>query len=125
METFKRWWRNLREVNVSDRQVVGLALIAGLTLAALVVVWLAMSTRTALLSRRLDELYVRQEQLTDEINRTWTDIGDVTAPRTMEDRARRLGFEPAQTIEYLVVPVEAAVDMTATVTVTATGNANQ
>lgn len=125
MTTIKRWWRNFREVNVSDRQAVGLALISGLALAALVVVWLAMSTRTALLSRRLDELYVRQEQLTDDINRTWTEIGEATAPRAMEDRARRLGFEPAQNIEYLVAPVDAAIGVTATQALTATETANQ
>jgi hypothetical protein len=132
MKTVRGWWRRFREVSVSDRQVLALALACGAALAALVVVWLGMTTRTALLNRQLDSLYARQEELSDEINRTWTDIGEATAPQAMENRARRLGFEPASVVEYLIVPLEASETVTGStvtgseaMTVTATAQTTQ
>lgn len=110
----KHWWQKLREVSVSDRQATAMAVVSGVALSALIVVWLSMSTRTALLNQQIDGLDAKQSQLTDEINRTWTQIGEATAPRVMEDRARRLGFKPAEKIEYLVTPPEVTVTITAT-----------
>lgn len=111
------WWCRLREMDVSDRQAAAMALLSGLALAALIVVWLTMITRTALLNQRLDELDARQVQLTEEINQTWIQIGQVTSVQVMEDRARRLGFKPAERVEYLVTIPEA--------TPTATGVATE
>ncbi|MDW8351527.1 MAG: hypothetical protein RML99_06415 [Anaerolineae bacterium] len=96
------WWRRVRALRVSDRQAAVMAIVSSAVLAALTVVWLTVSTRTALLNQRLDDLDARYAQLTDEINQTWTAIGEVTSPQAMEDRARRLGFQPAERIEYLV-----------------------
>lgn len=104
-------------MDVSDRQAVAMALLSGLALAVLVVVWLTMITRTALLNQRLDELDARQVQLTEEINQTWIQIGQLTSVQVMEDRARRLGFKPAERVEYLVTIPEA--------TPTATGVATE
>jgi hypothetical protein len=117
MKTLKGWLSKLRTVNVSDRQAVALAAASGLALTGLIVVWLAMSTRTALLSQQLEDLDAQQTQLTDEINRTWTVIGEASAPRAMEGRARQLGFKPAEQIEYLVTTPESSA-ISATITVT-------
>lgn len=102
----QRWWRKMRALEVDDRHAVAMAIISSVVLIALVVVWLSVSTRTALLNQQLDVLDAAYAQLTDEINQTWTEIGKVTASRTMEERARRLGFQPAERIEYLVTDVE-------------------
>ena len=98
----KRWISKLRSANLSNRQAAALAVFSGLLLMALMVTWLTMSTRTALLDRQLEQLDQKQTGVTDEINQTWTEIGDVTAPKAMEDRARRLGYKPADKIDYLV-----------------------
>jgi hypothetical protein len=102
MTALKQWWQRIRDVDLSRRQATALAMISGALLAGLMVVWLTMSTRTALLDRQLETLDAQQTILTDEINKTWTEIGDVTVPSAMEDRARQLGFKPADKIEYLV-----------------------
>jgi hypothetical protein len=121
MKTLKGWLNKLHEVNVSDRQAVALAVVSGLALTGLIVVWLAMSTRTALLSQQLEDLDARQTQLTDAINRTWTVMGEATAPRAMEGRARQLGFKPAEQIEYLVTTPESAVISATIMTTEPTG----
>lgn len=121
MKAVKGWVKRLSEISVSNRQAMALAAVTGLAFAALIVAWLAMSTRTALLNQQLDDLDARQTQLLEEINRTWTEIGEETAPRVMEDRARQLGFESADEMEYLVTTPEA----TATVPVTLTNTITQ
>lgn len=116
----QKWLTRLRETDVSKRQATVLAVASGMLLVGLIVVWLTMSTRTALLDRQLDQLDARQTNLTDRINQTWTQIGDVTSPRAMEDRAKQLGFRPADKIEYLVTTPDATAVLTATAVVTAT-----
>lgn len=108
------WWRRARTLYVNDRCAVAMATVSGAVLVALMAVWLTASTRTALLNQQLDELDAKHIRLTDEINRTWTEIGEATSPRTMEDRARRLGFRPAERIEYLVTTPDGAPAITMT-----------
>ncbi len=119
-KTVKKWWTQLREADVSKRQATALAVASGALLAGLIVVWLTMSTRTALLDRQLEQLDSRQTQLTDQINQTWTQIGDVTLPQAMEERAGRLGYKPADEIEYLVTTPDATAAMTVTAVLTTT-----
>lgn len=108
------WWRRVRTLHVNDRSAVAMAIVSSAVLIALMAVWLTVSTRTVLLNQRLDELDARHARLTDEINQTWTEIGEVTSPRAMEDRAKRLGFRPAERIEYLVTMPDAAPAITMT-----------
>jgi len=119
-KTVKKWWTKLRDADVSKRQATALAVASGALLAGLIVVWLTMSTRTALLDRQLEQLDSRQTNLTDQINQTWTQIGNVTSPRAMEERAKRLGYKPPDNIEYLVTTPDATVAMTVTAVVTTT-----
>ena len=80
-------------------------------LAGLIVAWLTISTRTAILNNELDAMTAKNNETTDEINRMWTQIGDVTAQQNMEQRARQAGFRPPDKTDYLV---------TVTATITAT-----
>lgn len=116
MNTIRRWLKKLVEANVSIRAAVLMAVCSSMLLLSLMTVWLGMSTRTALLDKQLEDLDAQHTQMTDQINQTWTEIGEVTSPREMEPRARRLGFAPAAAIEYLVVTPE----VTATLTMTST-----
>jgi hypothetical protein len=120
MNTIRRGLKKLIEANVSIRTAVVMAVCSGALLLSLMVVWLGMSTRTALLDKQLEDLDAQQTGLTDQINQTWTDIGEVTSPREMEPRARRLGFAPATEIEYLVVTPEVTTTMTTTTALTTT-----
>lgn len=123
MNRLKGWVNALREVNLSRRQATVLAVASGTLLMVLMAIWLTMSTRTALLDQQLEELDRQQTVLTDDINQTWTEIGEVTSPRAMEDRARRLGYKPAEKLEYLVTTPEAptpAPGLTTTDTLTST-----
>lgn len=108
------WWCKVRALDVNSRRAAAMAIVSGAILVALIVVWLTVSTRTALLNQQLDELDVKHARLTDEINRTWTEIGEATSLRVMEDRARRLGFRPAERIEYLVMALDGTPAITAT-----------
>jgi hypothetical protein len=108
------WWHKLRALDAGGRYAATMAILSGSLLVALIVVWLALSTRTALLNQQLDELDAKHARLTDEINQTWTEIAEVTSPQIMEDRARRLGFKPAERVEYLVVALDATPVATAT-----------
>ena len=108
------WWHRVRALDVNDRRAAAMAIVSGAVLVALIVVWLTVSTRTALLNQRLDELDAKHTRLTDEINRTWTEIGEATSLRVMEDRARRSGFRPAERIEYLVTMLDGTPAVTTT-----------
>jgi hypothetical protein len=120
MNKIRRGLKKLINAQVSNRTAIVMAVCSSALLISLMVIWLGMSTNTALLDKRLEELDTKQTELTDEINRTWTEIGEVTSPREMEPRARRLGFAPATQIEYLVVTPEATSTVTETMTATAT-----
>ena len=103
-----KWLKDLR---VSHRLAIVLAVVSGLLLAGLIVAWLTISTRTAILNNELDAMTAKNNETTDEINRMWTQIGDVTAQQNMEQRARQAGFRPPDKTDYLV---------TVTATITAT-----
>jgi len=114
----KRWIERLRSSSLSNRQAFALAVFSGLLLVSLMATWLALSTRTALLDRQLEQLDQKQTDVTDEINQTWTQIGQATSQNAMEDRAQRLGYKPAGQMDYLVTTPDAI--LTATVALTGT-----
>ena len=103
--------RKLRDLQVSDRLAIALAVGSGLVLTGLIVAWLTINTRTAILNDELDKLTTQNNETTDEVNRMWTEIGEVTAPQNMEQRARQAGFRPPDSTAYLVT-------VTATVVIT-------
>ena len=96
---------------MSDRLAIALAVCSGLVLAGLIVAWLMINTRTAILNDELDKLTTQNNKTTDEVNRMWTEIGEVTAPQNMEQRARQSGYRPPDKVAYLVT-------VTATVAIT-------
>lgn len=120
MNTIRRRLRQLVEANVSLRAAVVMTVCCSALLLSLMVIWLGMSTRSALLDKQLEDLDATQTALTDQINQTWTEIGAVTSPREMEPRARRLGFAPAAEIEYLVVTPEVTSTVATSLTMTTT-----
>ena len=122
MDAIRRGLEKIIKANISLRKAVVLAACSSALLLGLMVIWLGMSTRTALLDKQLEDLDGTHTALTDQINQTWTEIGEVTSPRMMEPRARQLGFAPAEQIEYLIVTpaVTPTVMMTTTEIVTPT-----
>jgi hypothetical protein len=103
MNTIRRGLERIVKAEVSLRTAVVMAVCASVLLLGLMVIWLGMSTRSALLDKQLEDLDATRTALTDQINQTWTEIGAVTSPQQMEPRARQMGFAPAAEIEYLVV----------------------
>ena len=101
--------KQLRSLKVSERQAVALAVCSGIVLLALIVAWLGISTRTAIVNQELSNLTTQDLELTDKINDTWTEIGRITAQDQMEQRARQAGFRSPDETEYYAV-------MTATLT---------
>ncbi|NJM40089.1 MAG: hypothetical protein HC853_04640 [Anaerolineae bacterium] len=89
---------------MSDRLAIVLAVCSGLVLTGLIVAWLTINTRTAILNDELDKLSEQNNETTDEVNQMWTEIGEVTAQQNMEQRARQAGFRPPDKTEYLVTP---------------------
>ncbi len=85
-------------------------------LIALMLAWLSMSTRTAVLNKKIDTLDARRLELEDQINQRWRQLGDLSGPVVMSERAERLGFKPVK-FEYLVLG-STAVGSSTTLTVT-------
>jgi hypothetical protein len=86
----------------SNRQALLVAAASAVLLTTLVVLWLAVSTRTAVLNRQLDELDSQQLQIDQDMHRAWTELGEVTSAREMNRRMREVGFAPAEQIEFMV-----------------------
>ena len=106
----------LRSVNVSMRQSAVLAGVAFAVMVTLALLWLSMSTRTAVLNSQIEDLDAKRLEQEDAINQRWKALGEISAPEQMTQRAERLGFEPVK-VEYLVLETT---EMTATVTSTGT-----
>jgi cell division protein FtsB len=106
--TTRRWLRILTTIQVSDRQAFLMAVLSGALLITLTVIWLSLTTRTALLNQQIDALDAQLASLIDETNQTWAEIGKVTKITIIEDRARQLGFRPAERVEYLISDAEGA-----------------
>jgi hypothetical protein len=88
----------------TNRQAMAAVVACAVLLAALVVMWLAVATNTALLHQRLDETDIRQRQLTEDANGLWKEIGDVTSPAEVTRRLQKAGFGTPAGTEYMFVP---------------------
>jgi cell division protein FtsL len=106
----------LRRVNVSVRQSAVLAGVAFAFMLVLALLWLSMSTRTAVLNSGIEDLDAKRLEQEDLINQRWKLLGEISAPDQMAQRAQDMGFEPVK-VEYLVLGTGAA---TATVVTTGT-----
>ena len=93
----------------TSRQAIAAAIACAVLLSALVVMWLAVATNTAILHQKLDASDVRQRQLTEDANGLWKEIGDITAPAEMTRRMQQAGFGTPDGTEYMVVPTAAVV----------------
>ncbi|MFN3705330.1 MAG: hypothetical protein ACK4WM_04985 [Thermoflexales bacterium] len=93
--------QRLRKTSLTDRQVLALFLASILLLTGLTVMWLATSTRSAMLAAELEMLEARHAQLTNAINTIWSEIGEITSPQAMHERARAAGYRPAARIEFI------------------------
>ncbi len=101
--------KTLRRLHYPSEGHAAAAVIAcAVLLAVLVVMWLAVATNTAMLSQQLDANDARQRQLTEEANRLWKQIGDVTSPGEMKQRMQEAGYGTPAGTQYLFVPTAAA-----------------
>jgi hypothetical protein len=105
----------------TNRQALVVAIASATLLLTLVILWLAVSTRTALLSRQLDDYDARQAAANQEEANLWAKLGEITAPQAMERRMQEAGFAPPKRLEFLV---PAAVSPTPSSTVTNTAALN-
>ena len=100
----------------TNRQALMAALASGAIFIILVLLWLAVTTRTTLLNRQLDDLDAQRDQITQQTNLVWKQIGEITSPQEMDRRMRDAGFVPPEGIEYLVqatvtVPISPALSL--------------
>ena len=102
-----RVWR----FRISPRLAWVLMIGSSVLLIGMMLLWLVLATRTALLSKRLEDIENQDQQLVEQINHKWTTIGDITTQEKMTERARTAGYYPADKMEYLI-------EVTATVTAT-------
>ena len=98
----------------SIRQAFFAALFSGILLGVFVVLWLFISTRTALQNNQLDELESRHIQLAQDINLLWKQLGEITSPKEMNRRMAGSGYIVPEDTEFLL-PLPTAV-ISATVT---------
>lgn len=90
------------KVEVSLRQSAVLAGVGLTVLLALSLLWLSMSTRTAVLNAQIEEHDATRLELEDQINQRWRQLGDLSQLDLMNARAERLGFQPVD-VEFLVL----------------------
>lgn len=106
----------LRNAKLDSRRSAVLGGVSFAFLIALMLAWLSMSTRTAVLNKEIDTFDARRLELEDKINLRWRLLGDLSNPVAMAERAERLGFKPVKA-EYLVIGTT-AVGASTTLTVT-------
>lgn len=93
----KRGWLEL-----DSRPVVLLSVVlGGLTLVA--ALYLVLVSRTAAQGRRIEQLQTEIFALQRANEQLAVDIADVSAVSQLTERARALGFVPAEQVEFMVV----------------------
>lgn len=102
-----RGFRSLRSlrrirIDISTRMAGLLLVVSALLLTGLIAYWLTLATRTALLSKDLEDLEAKNNRLIEQINDTWSEIGSATTDTQMRERASAAGYHPADRVEYLV-----------------------
>lgn len=98
----------------SVRQAFFAAFFSGILLGVFVVLWLSISTNTALQNNQLDELESRQIRIAQDVNQLWTQLGEITSPREMNRRMTEAGFVAPQDIEFLLAAPTAVISVTVT-----------
>ena len=98
----------------SIRHAFFAALFSGILLSVFVVVWLFISTRTALQNNQLAELENRQTQLAQETNLLWKQLGEITSPQEMNRRMAEAGYVVPEGIEFLLPAPTAVISPTVT-----------
>lgn len=79
-----------------------LASIAGVLLALLIVLWLSITTRTAMYYADIERLEAERLMQIDRINGYWKKLGELSAPQVLLPRAQALGFRKAP-VEYILI----------------------
>ncbi len=102
----------------SRRRALTLTLASAGLFTVMVVLWLSVSTRAAILNQRLDALEAQRAALEREITEIQEQIGDATSVQVMEQRMRAVGFQEPEDVRFLLVPTQAP-PLTATTTMTA------
>lgn len=92
------WRKQLRMVMLFALIVVFWALVAG--------IYVDLRQRTATAGREILWMRARMETMDQRIADLQTELGILTSSRVMEERARRLGYQPVDKDEviYLMVP---------------------
>jgi len=86
-----------------------LAVISGVVFALLALLWLSITTRTAMYNAQINELEEKRLDHIDRINQYWRALGEESTPEKMTARAQALGFR-AVAVEYVPSVSEPAVD---------------
>lgn len=84
-----------------------LAAISGVVFALLALLWLSITTRTAMYNAQINELEEKRLDHIDRINQYWRALGEESTPEKMMARARALGFREVA-VEYVPVVSEPA-----------------
>lgn len=115
--------RQLRQwhLDMSPRMAWVMAIGSSLLLVGMIVLWLTLATRTALLSKQLEDLEAQDQQLIEQINNKWTAIGEVTTQQKMTERAIAAGFHPADKADMAYL-IEVTPTVTSTAGMTSTTN---
>jgi hypothetical protein len=79
-----------------------LAIISGVVFALLALLWLSVTTRTALYYAEINKLEAARLDHIDRINEYWRLLGEESTPAKMSARAQALGYR-AVAIEYELV----------------------
>ncbi len=95
----RRW-----KLSISLRMAWVMAIASTALLIGMIVLWLTLATRTALLSKQLEDLEAQDQQLVEQINNKWTAIGEMTNQQKMGERAIAAGFHAADKADmaYLI-----------------------
>lgn len=112
--------RQLRQwhLRISPRMAWVMAIGSSVLLVGMIVLWLTLATRTALLSKQLEDLEAQDQQLVEQINNKWTVIGEMTNQQKMGERASAAGFHAADKADMAYL-----IEVTPTVTQTGAGAA--
>jgi hypothetical protein len=102
MTVLRRWLRALSTIELSLRQSAVFASVTFALLMVLSLLWLSMTTRTAVLNAEIDKLDARRLELEDASNQRWRQLGQLSNPVMMSERAEKLGFTTVS-VEYLVI----------------------
>lgn len=85
-----------------DSRPVGLLVAIVVTLALVAAIYLGLVSRTAARGRRIEQLQTEVFRLQRENEQLAVEIADVSSTARLMERAKALGFAPAEQVEFLV-----------------------